>query len=104
MFNPTNANGPTQSLRGTVTIRTWQYHIAAVGIFITWIINMLMVGIGILMKVKWEANIQSVFLFISGWQDPEVWQIRPNAQNCCMELLQLFCRVFFAGDGFCPLF
>ena len=42
--NTTLVGAPDQIIRGTVTITTWQYHVAAIGIFITWIINMLMVG------------------------------------------------------------
>ena len=55
MFSPTMVNGTDQNIRGTVTITTWQYHIAAIGIFITWIINMLMVGIGSSKKALMSA-------------------------------------------------
>ena len=41
MFDPDK-----HTIDGTIEIHTWQYHIAAIGIFITWLINMLMVSSG----------------------------------------------------------
>ena len=43
MFNPDK-----HTIDGTIEIHTWQYHIAAIGIFITWLINMFMVSNGVL--------------------------------------------------------
>ena len=76
MFDPDK-----HTIDGTIEIHTWQYHIAAIGIFITWLINMLMVssgGLGI-WKYLFLYMKCELFSIILGREDSTVWHICPNA-------------------------